>query len=227
MEVAVGTKDEVGRDELPRSLPRLRLYHGQALWVLTQLGFQGTASERTFKEYIKSLRKLGTPFARGEVGPSRRSRANYSFYHLMELALILSLRVYHVVPDSVLTELVRHRRSLWRLYRRAYVHRSSGNGSPIVVETKDYKPICMRGMFLDLQIDFSGGLLTRFGPPRLLPPFEALKVFAKCGVAARSLLPIKLSLLAERVVKASLTAPEIRPGPRRGSLPTMSTRSKR
>ena len=108
----MGTEDEVGRDDLPRALPRIRLHHGQALWVLTQLGFQGAASERTFKEYIKSLRKLGTPFARGEVGPSRRSRANYSFYHLMELALILTLRVYHVVPDSVLTELVQHRRTL-------------------------------------------------------------------------------------------------------------------
>ena len=196
-------------------LPRIRLHHGQALWVLTQLGFRGAASESTFKEYIKSLRKLGTPFARGEVGPRLRSLANYSFYHLMELALILTLRVYHVVPDSLLVEIAQHRKDLYRHYRRAYSERRTGKGSPVVVTAIGHKPGCMQGLFLDLQVDFSGGRLTNFGPPKLLSPFEALRVFGRRDAAARSFLPIKLSSLAESVVATALQAPAIRRGPRK------------
>jgi len=202
-------------DELPKVLPRIRLHHGEALWVLTQLGFRGVAAESTFKEYIKSLRKLGTPFARGEVGPSSRSLANYSLYHLMELALILTLRVYHLVPDSLLIEIARHRKDLYRHYRRAYSERRTGKGSPVVVTAVGHKPVCMQGLFLDLQIDFSGGQLTSFGPPKLLSPFEALRVFVRRGEASRSFLPIQLSSLAESVVGAALQAPSIRRGPRK------------
>jgi hypothetical protein len=203
-------------DRLPKALPRIELHHGQALWVLTQLGFRGAAGENSFKEYIKSLRKLGTPFARGEVRPGSRNLANYSFYHLMELVLVLTIRVYHVVPDSMRAEIVRHRESLYRHYRRAYAERCTGKGSPIVVTANGHKPVCMRGLFLDLQIDFSGGQLTSFGPPKLLSPFEALQVFTKRDIAARSFLPIKLSLLAESVVAAALQPPLIRRGPRKG-----------
>jgi hypothetical protein len=205
---------EAVADKLPKALPRIELHHGQALWVLTQLGFRGAARESTFKEYSKSLRKVGTPFARGEVGPSLRHLANYSFCHVMELALVLTIRVYHVVPASLLAEIVRHRKKLCRHYRRAYAERCAGKGSPIVVTANGHEPVCMRGMFLDLQIDFSGGRLTSFGPPKLLSPFEAFQVFANSDIAARSFLPIKLSLLAERVVAAALQAPFIRRGPR-------------
>jgi hypothetical protein len=48
--------------DLPRSLPAIRLQHGEALWVLAELGFQGKVRKSTFYEYVKSLRKLGTPF---------------------------------------------------------------------------------------------------------------------------------------------------------------------
>jgi len=34
----------------------------------------------------------------------RRRLATYCFRHLMELALVLALRVYRVVPESVLVE---------------------------------------------------------------------------------------------------------------------------
>jgi hypothetical protein len=72
----------------------------------------------------------------------------------------------------------------------------------------------MRGLFLDLQINFSGGALVSFGPPRLLTPAEALATFAECDLAARAFLPVNLSLLAERVVALALRAPAIRRGPR-------------
>ena len=50
----------------------------------------------------------------------RRRLADYSYCHVMELALTLSLRVYHVVPDSVLREVIHYRSPLFRLYRKAY-----------------------------------------------------------------------------------------------------------
>src|SRR5712691_5426273 len=120
--------------DLPKALPNIGLQHGEALWVLARLGFQGAASKSTFYEYIKSLRKLGTPFERGKIGMVGRRLANYSYCHLMELALALTLRVYHVVPDSVLTEIVRYRASLYRHYRRAYADRCTGLGAPLTVE---------------------------------------------------------------------------------------------
>jgi hypothetical protein len=202
-------------DELPTALPDIGLHHGSAIWVLAQLGFRGAASESTFKEYIKSLRKLGIPFEPGKIGFG--GLANYSYCHLMEMALGLTLRVYHVVPDSVLAGVIRYRRALCQHYRRAYVERLTGIGAPIVVELKGHPPIRIRGVFLDLQLNFSGGKLVRFGPPKLLSPSEALATYAGRDLAARALLPLNLSLLSERVIALSLRAPAIRRGPRSGS----------
>jgi hypothetical protein len=198
-------------EELPASLPEITLQHGEALWVLANLGFQGAASKSTFYEYIKSLRKLGTPFARGKLA-RRRGLANYSYEHLMELVLVLTLRVYHVVPDSILISIVRHRAMLYRHYRRAYAERHSGLGAPITVQSPGHVLIQMQGVFLDLQINFSGGKLTSFGPPLLLSPFEALTRFIQHDSAARALLPINLSRLSERLVAAVLRCPIIRKG---------------
>jgi hypothetical protein len=210
----IDTGAQAAYEGLPTSLPEIKLHHGEALWVLSRLGFQGGASKSTFYEYIKSLRKLGTPFDRGTIGLARRGLKNYSYCHLMELALALTLRVYHAVPDSVLAEIIRYRASLYRHYRRAYAERTTGIGAPIVVNAVDHTPIHMRGVFLDLQINFSGGMLVKFSPPRLLSPFDALSVFVKRDIAARALLPINLSLLSERLVLTALRAPVIRRGPR-------------
>lgn len=199
---------------LPRALPRIRLHRGEAIWVLARLGFQGAAARSTFYEYIKSLRKLGIPFDRRGTKSARQGLADYSYGHLMELALVLSLRVYHAVPDSVLAEVIRNRQTLNRFYRRAYSERMTGIGAAIVIEATSRRPICLRGAFLDLKIEFNGGKLQSFGPPKLLSPFEAVSVFAQRDLAARALLPINLSKLSERVVSAALCAPRIRTGPR-------------
>jgi hypothetical protein len=150
----------------------------------------------------------------GKIGYRRKAKANYTYFHLMELGLVLTLRVYHVVPDSILMEIVHHRRVLYRFYRRAYMERLSGPGAWLTVSHPGIDPLQLRGAFLDLQIDFSGGKLAHFGPPRLLAPFEGLRAFAERDVAARALLPINLSLLAERIVGAALRAPTINTGPR-------------
>ncbi len=212
---------------LPRSLPHIALHHGETLWVLSRLGFQGATTKSTFYEYIKSLRKLGTPFGTGRLGLERRGLANYSYCHLMELALALTLRVYHVVPDAILTEIIRYRRTLYRHYHRAYADRDSGLGAPVEVQVTGHRSITVRGAFLDLQINFSGGTLTAFGPPKLLSPFEALSIFAERDVAARALLPINLSLLAERLVYLAIQAPLIRTGLRRSKGRGSQARSKK
>src|SRR6266581_2494971 len=186
-----GLRLKVLKQRQPKVLPPIKLHHGEAMWVLTRLGFQGNASKSTFYEYIKSLRKLGTPFEHGTIGFGRRGLANYSYCHLMELALVLTLRVYHVVPDSILVEIIRYRRTLYRYYRRAYADRELR--ARISIKASKDVPIEVRGIFLDLQINFSGGTLTSFGPPRLLSPFEGLATFAKRDVAARALLPINIS----------------------------------
>jgi hypothetical protein len=200
-------------EDLPKTLPAIKLHHGEAIWVLSQLGYQGTATKSTFYEYIKSLRKLGSPFERGTIGRSR-GLADYSYCHLMELALVLTLRVYYFVPDSVLRGIIRYRTNLCHHYRRAYAARCTGIGAPIAVKAAGYFPVHVRGTFLDLQINFSGGKLVQFGPPKLLSPFEALGIFGQRDVAARALLPINLSLLSERLVATALRAPPIRRGTR-------------
>jgi len=211
---ASSDRAEAAGRQLPATLPKITLHHGEALWVLSNLGFQGSASRPTFYEYIKSLRKLGTPFDRGSIGYGRRGLANYSYRHLMELTLVLTLRVYNVVPDSVITEIIKYRSRLYTLYHRAYAERADKSGAPIWLSANENDPICMQGAFLDLQIDFSGGKLTAFGPPKLLSPYDALTVFVERDLAARALLPINLSQLSERLVAMALRAPKIQRGNR-------------
>ncbi len=209
---------------LPSKLPPIRLRHGQALWLLAELGYRGTVSRSTFYEYIKSLRKLGIPFGREKFRTDRRQLADYSYRHLMELAVILSLRVYHAVPDSVLRGIIQYRGRLDRLYRRAYAHRDTRSGQPVLIKAYGHKPIVFRGLFLDLNIIFSGGRLVRFGPPELLPAIRALQRFSQSTMLARPLLPMNLSLLSEQIVSLALRAPEIRSGPRARAARKTNTR---
>ena len=211
----VGKEFEVS--VLPKTLPKLQLHHGEALWVLSQLGFQGGADTATFYAYIRSLIHLGTPFEHGNDGLKRHGLANYSYDHLMELALALTLRVYQNLPNAILTGIVRYRQTLYRCYRRAYNERMSGLGAPIKVQAAGAEPLTLRGAFLDLRIDSSGPELLAFGPPRLLSPKNALSVSVERETAARSLLPINLSILSERLVSTALQAPPIRRGPRPAS----------
>lgn len=200
---------------LPSRLPEISLRHGQVIWLLTELGFAEGVTRHTFHVYIKSLRKLGIPFGREKFRTKARNRlAYYDYLQIMELSLVLSLRVYHVVPDSILKEIVRYRRTLSSFYRRAYSRRRSGQGRPIIAQINFRQQMELRGLFLDLNLRFSGGRLLHFGPPRLLPPSKALECFGKSTAPARGFLPLNLSLLAEQVVALGLLAPTVRSGPR-------------
>jgi hypothetical protein len=206
-------------DFLPDKLPSIRLRHGQVLWLLTKLGFCGSANAATFYEYIKSLRKLGIPFGHERFQTRRKRRiAEYTYCRIMELAVALSLRVYHVVPDSLLKGIVRYRSQLDRLYRRAYAQRHTGLGQPVVIEGEGHRSIVFRGLFLDLNIKFSGGHLTRFGPPKPLSAIETLQRFNQSAAPAKPLMPIGLSILSEQIISLARQAPDIHSGPqaRRG-----------
>jgi hypothetical protein len=196
---------------LPKKLPKIKLRYGQVMWLLTELGCGDAVSRSAFHEYLRSLRRLGIPFGQKRFQTKHRRRlAEHSYYHVMELAVVLSLRVYHVVPDSILRGIVRYRGQLHQLYRRAYVRRSSGPGGPIVIKVDDREPIELRGLYLDLGIRFSGGRLMRFGPPKLLSSSEALRKFSQ---STGPFLPMSLSLISERVIALAQRAPKIRSGP--------------
>jgi hypothetical protein len=198
--------------------PEIRLRYGQVMWLLAELGYSAGVSRNTMHEYLKALRKLGIPFGRVKFKTKhKRKFAEFSYCHVMELAIVLSLRVYHVIPDSVLKGIVHRRNELRKLYERAYQQRRSGAGSPLVVKAKNHVPVELRGLFLDLNIKFSGGRLLRFGPPRLLSPIEALDRFGEGALAAQTFLPMNLSLLSEKIVALALAAPRIRSGPQSGT----------
>lgn len=191
-------------------VPDLALTHGHAVQVLEGLGFSVGAPDASFRHYIKSLRKLGVPFKRGEPGLSGGVRAQYSFNHMMELSLALKLRVYGVLPDAVVEGLIGFRERLHPLYRRAYLEHATGLGAPIEVASSGRATFTVRGVYLDLRVRYAGGRCLGLGPPHVLSPFEALRVFAKSDEPARAHLPFNLSTLSIHLVECAQCAAPMR-----------------
>jgi hypothetical protein len=194
--------------------------HGQVLWILSECGFREGVTPETFNYYIKSLRKLGIPFVRGEAGLSAGRLARYSFNHGMELSVVLSFRVYGILPDLVVGGLIRFRHRLYAAYRKAYLESDTGTGAPIVVVPEGVeRRFTMRGVYLDLQLAYSVGQysasqLVSIGPPRSLTPFEALEWFATAASPARAHPPLNLSEIAVTLADLMERAPPIRRGPK-------------
>ena len=61
-------------------VPDLQLSHGRSLWVLSRMGFATGVTPLTFNYYIKSLRKLGVPFAPGEHGTGSGKPVSYASF---------------------------------------------------------------------------------------------------------------------------------------------------
>ena len=191
-------------------VPDVQLTHGRAVWVLAAMGFSAGVTPITFNHYIKSLRVLGVPFARNEMGSGVGRPVRYSYNHLMELCVALTLRVYGALPDPVLSEIIRYRRELYELYRRAYVEYATGLGAPVEVTAKGRAAFEMEGVYLDLRIRFGGGRAFEFGPPRAISPFEALRVYSKLDTPGRAHLPFNLSALTIAMVQYAEQAPNMR-----------------
>jgi len=193
------------------TLSEIALTHGRALWVLRQLGF-GQGAESTFNYYVKSLRKLGVPFAPGESKKWEGRLAFYSYEHLVELSLALTLRTYGILPDAVLGGLVRYRSNLHAIYHEAYELRH--RITKIAIRSRQLQPcrIEVIGVYLDLQMKVSGGQLVSFGPPRLVRPWAALREFVDTSDKSRSMLPVHISALAEQIAELAIRAPRIQRG---------------
>lgn len=208
-EIRLPTKARVTSD----LVPDVQLTHGRAVGVLQTMGFSAGVTRPTFNHYIKSLRRLGVPFAHGKAGTGVGKPVRYSYNHLMELCVALTLRIYGSLPDPVLVGIIQFREELYALYRRAYLEYATGLGAPVRIRAEGRAEFEMSGVYLDLRIQFGGGRAIEFGPPRVLSPFEALRVYAKLETPGRAHLPFNLSTLAIALVECAETAPKFRRGP--------------
>lgn len=186
------------------NISAIKIQHRGLMTLLSDMGFRGNASEKTFHDYIKSLRKLGVPVSSAEA-PRNGHMIVYSYENVVDLALALSLRVYHVIPDTVLRELVHARPVLHRLYRQAYHERSTGLGSPVRVGSGS-ATVVVQGVYLDLKLDHVAGRLVSFGPPTVLTPLEAVRTLTDANIASRAFRPFPLSTLCEQIVSRSRQA---------------------
>ncbi len=191
-------------------VPDLSLTYGQVVWVLETAGFSAGAPDATFQHYIKSLRKIGLPFRRGEPGLDHGRLAHYAFDHMMDLAVALHLRVYWTLPDPVTEGLITWREVLHGFYRRAYLEHTSALGAPVEITAHGYTGFVLSGVWLDLRLRYAGGRCLGFGPPRVLSPFEALRTYAASDQTARVQPPFNLSALTIRLVEAALDCPRMR-----------------
>jgi hypothetical protein len=195
-----------------RNVPTLALTHGQAIWLMTELGLRGGVSTSTFDSYIKSLRRLGIPFEKGKGQSKGHRHVTYDFEELMELTVALLLRVYGMVPDAVLIGLRDFREDLRPIYRQAFYDSMTRTFPAARVVECEGKHLAIDGLFLDLNIRYSGGQMTEFGPPKAMSPFDAITTFTRAEVPGRCHLPLNVTAVAELIVGRSRVAPSIRRG---------------
>ena len=166
-------------------------------------------SQSTFNHYVKSLRRLGIPFARRKGTSERGPGVTYNFEDLMELTLALLLRVYGTLPDVVTDGLRSFRADLRPIYRQAYRDSQKRIYPAARVSTPDGERLTVQGLFLDLNIRYSAKQAIRIGPPKALSPFEALSVFAHSEIAGRSYLPLNITAVAEMIAERTRQTPTI------------------
>jgi hypothetical protein len=117
------------------------------------------------------------------------------------------LRVYGTLPDVVTSGLRNFRNDLRPIYRQAYLDSLKRVYPAARVSTPNGERFTAQGLFLDLNIRYSGGQVVQFGPPKALSPFEAMRVFARSEIAARSYLPLNITVVARMIVEQTRLAP--------------------
>ncbi|WP_089174956.1 hypothetical protein [Bosea sp. AS-1] len=195
-----------------QAVPNLALTHGQVIQLMSELGLRQGVSATTFNYYIKSLRKLGIPFEKGKGQSEGHRHITYDFEELMELAMTLLLRVYGTLPDPVVAGIRGCRSELRPIFRRAYFDRSKRAYPAARISAPRRRPMILEGVFVDLNIRYAAGRMVEFGPPRALSPFEALGLYARSGLPARSYMPLNLSCLADQIIERGRALPPIRRG---------------
>jgi len=209
------------------TISALRLTHGRAVWVLEAMGYGAGIQHQTFNHYIKSLRKLGVPFAGPERAVGSGHLAHYSYDHLMEVSLALALRVYGSIPDAVLVGLIEHRQALYPLYRRALLECDCGLGATVRIRADHDDGFEAHGIYLDLRIAYGDGHAVAFGPPRPVSPIDAARISLEMPLPGRTHPPLNLSAIALALVRNAADAPAIRRGPTDRHVRLQSSRSGR
>lgn len=193
-------------------IDRLALSHGQARWVLSQLGLHAGEDESTFDSYIKSLRRDGVPFAPGELGVGAGHNLKYRYPHLMELAVALALRTQGILSRHIVGLLAEGRSILRPLYRRAWLERESGIGARRYLLVDGETPRYISGAYLDLSLMYSSTGVLLATEPRLLEPVGALDYYMARHQQVYPRPPLPISQFAADVVRLAEIAPEIKRG---------------
>lgn len=191
---------------------KLPLSHGQAVWVLSNMGFRTGDSKGAFNSYIKHLRRAGLPFAKDEVGVGAGRNVTYRFEHLMELAVALALRAQAILPRDVVEILAANRTKLRPIYRKAYAEKDSGLGAPCEVNVTGKQPFNMTGIYLDLALTYAETGFLLQGPLKALGPADAVERFGTAHMFQHVRGFLNLSDLAVDIVRLAAGAPEIRRG---------------
>ena len=194
------------------TLPIFAITHGQAVWVLSNMGFRTGDSASAFNSYIKYLRRAGLPFAKEELGVGAGHNVVYRYDHLMELAVALALRAQAIIPSDIAQILANLRTKLRPIYRRAYIERESGLGTPCPIELSGKRKFMMAGVYLDLNLMYVETGFLLHAEPKALSPADAVELFGTRHRAQHVRGLLNLSELAEDVVKMAVHAPEIRRG---------------
>ncbi len=203
---------------LPKNIPNLSLSHGQARWVFQHLGLHSGGRDPT-DSYLIYLRRNGVPFSPQEIGKGRGQNVVYGYYHLMEIALALYLRTQGILKGHVVGLLAEDRKKLRRLYRRAYLERQSGLGSPTEgyfsgpgIE-KDNNTRTFSGTYLNMTLNYTAeGVFIAAINPTLISAYEAISKYGAHYQNFFPRLPVPLSQLAENIVLLAPEAPELKRG---------------
>jgi len=193
-------------------VPKFALTHGQAVWVLSNMGFRTGDSRSAFNSYIKHLRRAGLPFAKDEIGVGAGHNVIYRYEHLMELAVALALRTQAILSRDIIEILAAQRTKLRPIYRKAYVEKDSGLGAPCEVKVTGMRPFNVTGVYVDLGLMYmETGFLLR-GPLKALGPADAVERFGTAHMLQHVRGFFNLSEPAEDVVRLATNAPAIRRG---------------
>jgi hypothetical protein len=195
-------------------IPPLALSHGQALWVLENMGFRTGDTPTAFNAYLMGLRRAGLPFADDELGRGPGHNVTYRYEHLMELTVALALRAQAILPRDIVGLLAQHRDRLRQIYRRAWTERDTGLGAQETIIPGKETRFRLAGIYLDLRLSYTEtGFLFHIAPTALSPGEAVVRMFTK-NIAQHVRGPLAISELAEQVVHLAPAAPEVRRGRR-------------
>jgi hypothetical protein len=194
-------------------LSSIALSHGQTRWLMNCLDLSD-GDEGAFNSYMKFLRRNGVPFSKGETPGGPGTNVSYDYYHLMELALALTLHRQAILKRDVVGLLVSMRKELRPLFQRAWLESDRDHGERVPVKIGTGNTFKASGLWLDLGLNYSEVGYLSTTEPKLLNAEEAIRLFCTLNRQSYFRDPIRISDLAKRVVELVPDAPKLRRGPK-------------